>query len=131
MPKILNDNVFTVYCSACNKVLTYTADELEHVDNNYMGIICPNCDEPVRIEYVKSFSFPKTFIKCSKENGAVHIDDSRVQEIIDRVLKQTKILPCGEVYIEATGDTLVFGYRGEEEIVIYVTQDYWSDFVIS
>ena len=69
----------------------------------------------------------KYFTNC---DNAVHVEDSKVQQMIDEI--EEKLLESKEYFdfrFQATGDTMVFGTKygsefEEEEIHIYVTQDY-------
>lgn len=58
-------------------------------------------------------------------SNAVHVDDEDVQRMIDEVVKKlVESKEEGDFRSQATGDTLVAGFKCEEEIEIMVTQNY-------
>ena len=44
-------------CPHCNYTISYTEDEVERVDNDGMGIICPNCNNSIVTEHIVPFTF--------------------------------------------------------------------------
>lgn len=56
------------------------------------------------------------------KNDGVKLKDSEIQDMIDDVIK--RLDAPGEYSLSATGDTIVIGFRWEEEINIYVCKNY-------
>ena len=130
-PKSQNENenqpIITT-CSHCGYKISYFKDEEERIENIKMGIFCPHCEEPIITQNVDPFTFPNTFVKCGEDEGAVHITDKAVQILVNEV-KKSLINDSQDYSFSETGDTIVFGYNFEDEIVIYVARNYWEDSV--
>lgn len=120
-------------CPHCQYAISYTEDEVEHVTNDGVGVLCPNCNKPVVTELIEPFTFPKTFYHFgSGDDGNLpHIlSDEETQHYVDivkRTLQQER--KVGEYTFTGTGDTMVFGFKFEDEDVIYVAKNYWEDSV--
>lgn len=115
-------------CHHCNYAISYTEDEVERVSNDGVGVLCPNCEEPIVTEHIEPFTFPDTFYRFGMSEGAVCLDDNRVQELVDIVkCKLQQELKVGEYYYTGTGDTKVFGFKLEDGDEIIVAKNYWVD----
>lgn len=120
-------------CQHCHYTISYTEDEVERVENDGIGIVCPNCNEPVITEQIKPFTFPKTFYHFgSGDDGNLPsiLSDEETQKYVDivkRTLQQERKI--GEYTFTGTGDTMVFGFKFEDEDVIFVAKNYWEDSV--
>ena len=135
MPKIIappesqpqNEPIITT-CPNCQYTISYTEDEVEHVDNESMGVICPHCGGVVETEHIEPFTFPDTFYHFGVSEDAVCLSDDRVQEYVD-IVKRKLQQECqvGEYTYTGSGDTMVFGFKMEDEDVIFVAKNYWSD----
>lgn len=117
-------------CPHCQYTISYTEDEVDRVENEGLGIMCPNCDEPIILEYVEPFTFPDTFYHFGASEGVVCLSDNEVQKYVNIVKRKLqKELKIGEYTFIGTGDTMVFGFKFEDEDVIYVAKNYWEDSV--
>ena len=117
-------------CPHCKYTISYTKDEVDRVENDGLGVICPNCNESIVLEHIEPFTFPDTFYHFSTNEGAVCLSDKETQEyvnIVKRKLQQE--LEIGEYTFTRTGDTMVFGFKFEDEDEIIVAKNYWSDSV--
>ena len=117
-------------CPHCQYTISYTEDEVERVSNDGLGIICPNCNEPITTEQIEPFTFPKTFYRFGTSEGAVCLSDNEVQKYVD-IVKRKLQQECQvvEYSFAGTGDTLVFGFKFEDEDKIIVAKNYWEDSV--
>ena len=117
-------------CPHCQYTISYTEDEVERVDNESMGVYCPHCGSVVETKHVEPFTFPDTFYHFSTSKGAVCLSEDKVQECVD-IVKRRLQQECqvGEYAFTGSGDTMVFGFRFEDEDVIYVAKNYWEDSV--
>lgn len=115
-------------CPHCQYTISYTEDEVERVENDVLGIICPNCNESIVLEHVEPFTFPDTFYHFGVDEGAVYLSDDEVQRYVD-IVKNRLQQECqvGEYAFTGSGNTMVFGFRFEDEDVIYVAKNYWED----
>ena len=141
MPKIiappaneLNESIekrpIITTCPHCQYTISYTEDEVERVDDDGLGVICPNCNEPIVLEHVELFTFPDTFYHFGVDEGAVCLSDDEVQRYVDTVKRRLQQeCQVGEYAFTGSGDTMVFGFRFEDEDVIYVAKNYWEDSV--
>ena len=58
-------------------------------------------------------------------SNAVHVDNEDVQRMIDEILENlVSSKEENDFRLQATGDTFVIGFKCEEEIEIFVTQNY-------
>lgn len=122
-----NEPIITT-CPNCQYTISYTEDEVEHIDNESMGVICPHCGGVVETEHIEPFTFPDTFYHFGTSEGAVCLSDDEVQHYVD-IVKRKLQQECqvGEYAFTGTGDTMVFGFKMEDEDEIFVAKNYWSD----
>lgn len=118
-------------CPHCQYTISYTEDEVERVDNEGMGVICPHCGGVVETEHIEPFTFPKTFFHFGegKDGNFSHIlTDEETQHYVD-IVKRKLQQECqvGEYAFTGTGDTIVFGFKFEDEDEIIVAKNYWYD----
>ena len=94
-----------------------------------MGVCCPHCGGVVKTEHIKSFTFPDTFYHFGT-NEASKLTNEETQHYVD-IVKNKLQQECqvGEYTFIGSGDTMVFGFKFEDEYVIYVTKNYWEDSV--
>lgn len=117
-------------CPHCQYTISYTEDEVERVENDGMGVMCPNCNEPIVTEHIEPFTFPDTFYRFGASEGAICLSDDEVQKYVN-IVKRKLQQECqvGDYIFTGSGDTLVFGFKTEDEEVIYVAKNYWQDSV--
>lgn len=117
-------------CPHCQYTISYTEDEVDRVENEGLGVICPNCNEPIVLEHIEPFTFPDTFYHLGVSEDAVCLSDDEVQRYVD-IVKHKLQQECqvGEYIFTGSGNTMVFGFKFKDEDAIYVTQDYWEDSV--
>ena len=115
-------------CPHCNYTISYTEDEVEHVDGEHMGVYCPHCEGVIETEHIEPFTFPDTFYHFGTSEGAVCLSDDEVQQYVN-VVKRKLQQECqvGEYTFTGTGNTMVFGFKFEDEDEIYVAKNYWVD----
>lgn len=115
-------------CPHCNYTISYTEDEVERISNNAMGVLCPQCKEAIETEHIEPFTFPNTFFYFGANKGSVHLNDKEVQSYVDIVKRKLQQeLKVGDYTFTGTGDTMVFGFKFEDEDVIYVAKNYWEE----
>lgn len=126
--KTINKRPIITTCPHCQYTISYTEDEVERVDNESMGVICPHCKGVIETEHVKSFTFPKTFSHFGEGKDVRHLTDEEVQSYVDIVKRKLEQkLKVGDYTFTGTGDTIVFGFKFEDEDEIIVAKNYWSD----
>lgn len=118
-------------CPNCHYTISYTEDEVERVDNDSLGVYCPQCGGVIETEHIEHFTFPDTFYHFGTSEGAVCLSDDEVQHYID-IVKHKLQQECqvGEYAFAGVGDTMVFGFKFEDEDVIYVAKNYWEDSIV-
>lgn len=116
-------------CPNCQYTISYTEDEVERVDNESMGVYCPHCGGVVETEHVEPFTFPDTFYHFDT-NETSKLTNKETQHYVD-IVKRKLQQECqmGEYTFTGTGDTMVFGFKFEDEDVIIVAKNYWEDSV--
>ena len=138
MPKIVappenestNKRPITTTCPHCHYTISYTENEVKRVDNESMGVICPQCKGVIETEHIEPFTFPDTFYHFGTSEGAVCLSDDEVQQYVNVVkCKLQQECQVGEYTYTGSGDTMVFGFKMEDEDVIFVSKNYWEDSV--
>lgn len=117
-------------CPHCQYTISYTEDEVDRVDNESMGVCCPHCGGVVETEHIEPFTFPDTFYHFGVSEDAVCLSDDEVQHYVD-IVKRKLQQECqvGEYAFTGTGDTMVFGFKFEDEDEIIVAKNYWEESV--
>lgn len=120
----------TTTCPHCHYTISYTTDEIERVSNNAVGVLCPQCGEVIETTHITPFTFPDTFYHYGESEGTARLSDEEIQYYVDIVKRQLQQeLKVGEYKFTGTGDTIVFGFKFEDEDVIYVAKNYWEETV--
>lgn len=116
-------------CPHCQYTISYTEDEVDRVENDSLGVICPNCNESIVLEHIAPFTFPDTFYHFSTNEISKRTNEETQNyvNIVKRKLQQE--CQVGEYSFIGSGDTMVFGFKFEDEDVIYVAKNYWEDSV--
>ena len=116
-------------CPHCQYTISYTEDEVDRVENDSLGVICPNCNESIVLEHIALFTFPDTFYHFST-NETSKLTNEETQNYVN-IVKRKLQQECqvGEYSFIGSGDTMVFGFKFEDEDVIYVAKNYWEDSV--
>ncbi len=126
--EVIEKHPIIITCPNCQYTISYTEDEVERVTNDGNGILCPNCDEVIVTEPIEPFTFPNTFCYYGEKDGAIPLTNEQVQKyvnIVKHALQQET--QVGEYTSAGSGDTMVFGFKFEDEDLIYVTKNYWVD----
>lgn len=113
-------------CKFCKTEFFYTDDDVDILNDNYYGFLCPECNKEIIISERIPFKFPDSFFHF--DNGEV-LTNKETQEYIDMVKKNLMEDEDSYSYSSAgTGDTMVFGTK-EDGIYydIYVAKNYWHD----
>lgn len=117
-------------CPHCQYTISYTEDEVDRVENDSLGVICPNCNESIVTKHVEPFTFPDSFYCFNQNDGAVALSNEETQHCVNIVkYKLRQECQVGEYTFTGSGDTMVFGFKFEDEDVIYVAKNYWEDSV--
>lgn len=126
---------FAHHCS-CGAVFTY-----HHNDTKGDYIICPVCakaehvigdkvyipdDDELEEENESHFHYPDDFYHFGGDK-AKKLTDDEIQVMINNVFTSLSRGKPGDFKAESTGDTMVSGWREEEQIIIWVAKDYWED----
>lgn len=117
-------------CPNCHYTISYTKDEVDRVDNDSLGVYCPHCGGVVETEHIEPFTFPDTFYCFNQNDRAVALSNEETQHYVD-IVKRKLQQECqvGEYAFAGIGDTMVFGFKFEDEDTIYVAKNYWQDSV--
>lgn len=120
-------------CPHCHYTISYTEDEVERVSNNSVGIICPQCGGIVGTKNIEPFTFPNSFYHFgTSKNGNLPyvLSDEETQNnvnIVKRRLQEENDI--GDFTFIGSGDTIVIGFKFEDEDTIIVAKNYWEDSV--
>ena len=115
-------------CNFCNTEFFYTNDELIDVNEEYIGLICPQCGNQIEICKINNSKFPENFYYF--RNGK-NIPDNEIQEYINKIVENLRKSKDDFDYsIIACGDTVVFGTKfldnNTSTISIYVAKNYYE-----
>lgn len=120
-----SNDEFYVQCEHCGRQIAYYEDEVEDG-----VIICPNCEEEIYVDPAKKpFVWPGGFYHVSASDSATRVTDKEIQTEVGFMLQNLKKSEIGHHTVWSTGDTLIIGIHYEDGIQIYVTQDYYDQFL--
>lgn len=128
--KIPEKRPIVTTCPHCQYTISYTEDEVERVENDSLGVYCPKCGNVIKTKNVKPFTFPDTFYHFGKDKDSAHLSNEEIQKyvnIVERKLNQE--CKIGDFTFSGTGNIMVFGFKMEDEDIIYVAENYWEDSV--
>lgn len=117
-------------CPHCNYTISYTEDEVERVDNDAMGVYCPQCGEVITTKHIEPFTFPDSFYSFNTRDGANSLTNEEIQRLVNIVKRQLQQeMKIEEYTFLSQGNTMVIGFKLEDEDKIVVARDYWEDSV--
>ena len=134
MVKVLNQVVKNerypknVVCEMCGAELEYDQED-EYVGLfGYDCVKCPCCGKDVTVNkyQVTRPIFPTSFYHFGGEESK-KLTDEETQKYIDKVLEDMQELEVGKYTYTGSGDTMVYGFRYEDEDVIQVCKNYYED----
>lgn len=113
-----------IECECCHCVLEYEDDDIMPLYSG-IGFVCPQCGRDIEVEHFEQEKpvFPKNFFHFG--NGA-KIKDAETQQWCDKVFNNLLEADVGESYEVGSGDTLVVGFKREDEIEIVVAKGYYN-----
>ena len=118
-----------IICDHCEAELEYNEED-EH--NGLWGmkcVTCPVCGEDCFISdhRVEPPNWKATFDHINSAT-AKELKNEDIQEYIDNCYKylMNEAKP-GDFYMMGSGDTMVFGFRYEDTVDLYVTRDFYED----
>ena len=118
-----------IVCDHCDAELEYDKDD-EFVGLWGMKCItCPECNEDcfVSDHRVEPPNWKATFDHVNSAT-AKELKNEDIQEYIDNCYKYLmNVAKPGDFYMTGSGDTMVFGFRYEDTVDLYVTRDYYED----
>lgn len=128
--KIPKKRPLITICPHCQYTISYTEDEVKRVENESMGVLCPQCGGVIETKHIEPFAFPDTFYHFGTSEGTACLSDDEVQHYVDTVKNRLQQeCQVGEYAFIGSGDTMVFGFKMEDEDVIFVAKNYWEDSV--
>ena len=118
-----------IICDHCGAELEYDRDD-EFVGLWGMKYItCPECMKDVFVSdhRVEPPNWKATFDHINSAT-AKELKNEDIQEYIDSCYKylMNEAKP-GDFYMTGSGDTMVFGFRYEDTVDLYVTRDFYED----
>ena len=118
-----------IICDHCGAELEYNEED------EFIGIwgmkciTCPECMEDVFVSdhRIEPPNWKATFDHVNSAT-AKELKNEDIQEYIDSCYKylMNEAKP-GDSYMTGSGDTMVFGFRYEDTVDLYVTRDYYED----
>ena len=118
-----------IVCEHCDAELEYDKDDEFIGQWGMKCITCPECNEDcfVSDHRVEPPNWKTTFDHVNSAT-AKELKNEDIQEYIDNCYKylMNEAKP-GDFYMTGSGDTMVFGFRYEDTVDLYVTRDYYED----
>lgn len=115
-------------CPNCNYTISYTEDEVERVDNDAMGVYCPQCGGVITTKHIEPFTFPDSFYSFNTRDDANSLTNEEIQYLVNIVKRQLQQeMKIEEYTFLSQGNTMVIGFKLEDEDKIIVARDYWED----
>ena len=113
-------------CKFCNTEFFYTDDDVDILNNNYYGFLCPECNREIIVSARVPFSFPDSFFRYVTSEVFTYIEPQEFINIVKKNLMKDE--DSYSYSFAGTGDTMVFGTK-EDSIYydIYVAKNYWHD----
>lgn len=120
------NHVNEVTCPCCKSELIYEENDIIPIYCG-KGIVCPVCGEDIVIKKVKPFEFPDGFYHFGERKEVAHLTDNEVQEYIDDTVKNLRKSNLEfDLSYQQCGDTIVFGFKNEEGITVWVAKNYYE-----
>lgn len=115
-------------CNFCNTEFFYTENELIDINEEYVGLICQKCGNPIEIYKINDKKFPENFYHFG--NGK-NLPDDEIQEYINKIVENLRRSEDDFDYsLMGCGDTVVFGTKFLDNdiptISIYVAKNYYE-----
>ena len=118
-----------IICDHCGAELEYNEED-EFIE--MWGMKCITCPECMKYVFVSDHrveppnwiaTFDHIYSATAKE-----LKNEDIQEYIDNCYKylMNEAKP-GDFYMTGSGDTMVFGFRYEDTVDLYVTKDFYED----
>lgn len=118
-------------CPHCQYTISYTEDEVDRVENDAMGVYCPQCGGVITTKHIEPFTFPDSFYSFNTRDGANSLTNEEIQHLVNIVKRQLQQeMKIEEYTFLSQGNTLVIGFKLEDEDRIVVVRDYWEDSVV-
>ena len=118
-----------IICDHCGAELEYDKDD-EFIEMWGMKCItCPECMKDVFVSdhRVEPPNWKATFDHVNSAT-AKELKNEDIQEYIDNCYKHLmNVAKPGDFYMTGSGDTMVFGFRYEDTVDLYVTRDFYED----
>ena len=132
--RIISGETYVAECSDCKVKLEYEESDIQIGAYGCSYIKCPKCGELIFTDDVEhsvtltrdNIQFPQHF--CEFGPGAVKLSDEKINEYIKECIDklENRNSDYGEFVYTATGDTIIFVVKFEDEYPIYVARGYWS-----
>lgn len=118
-----------IICDHCGAELEYDKDDEFIGQWGIRAVCCPECMKDVFVSdhRIESPNWKATFDHINSAT-AKELKNEEIQEYIDNCYKflMNEAKP-GDSYMTGSGDTMVFGFRYEDTVDLYVTRDYYKD----
>ena len=118
-----------IICDHCGAELEYDKDDEFVGQWGMRSVSCPECmgDVFVSDHRIEPPNWKATFDHVNSATEK-ELKNEEIQEYIDNCYKflMNEAKP-GDFYMTGSGDTMVFGFRYEDTVDLYVTRDYYED----
>lgn len=118
-----------IICDHCGAELEYDKDDEFIGQWGIRAVCCPECmgDVFVSDHRIEPPNWKATFDHINSAT-AKELKNEDIQEYINNCYKylMNEAKP-GDSYMTGSGDTMVFGFRYEDTVDLYVTRDYYED----
>lgn len=115
-------------CDHCGAELEYDKDDEFIGQWGMRSIVCPECMEDCFVGDEREVppQYPDTFDHVN-DVTAKEVKYEDIQEFVDKCYDFLMNAEPGDHYMTGAGDVMVFGFRYEDTVEVYVTRDYYED----
>lgn len=111
-----------IQCCVCQSELEYMQNDVENG-----RIECPVCGCAINEDGYDTPVFPDTFYRFGENKLSYKLNKEQIASYVNKTVEEMKKLKPGDYYYIASGDTIVFGVKNDEQTSIFVCKNYWED----
>lgn len=130
-----DETIKKVCCPDCNCEYEIDIEKdneyyIKAQDGEIAKYICPECGAKFfnedRLITKKNITFPCDFYHFGKSENALEISKEEITENVRKLVKKVLKDDVGSYYYTARGDTFIIAAKYEDEIVVWVSKDYYE-----
>lgn len=120
-------------CDKCGVSLVFGKDDARVGELGCYYVTCPNCGTDVYIDEIEpltlnenNIQFPAHFYRFGTKDGAVDIEDERIQQWVRECLDKIKQNDNTDFWVAGSGNTKVVVLNYIDQYEVIVAKNYWD-----